>query len=147
MNNKKYHSIRTVPKSKWKILCRNRGYHLTHVYMTTHFTFKICHKYFYIILLYITVGLIPSYISPVYVDKCMLNFKCLRDKTPYLTDHLCYISENNPYHLRNAVHGRLNIPKPITELHFVFKKSFRYSGSNLWNKLLNSIRSYFPYGG
>jgi hypothetical protein len=68
----------------------------------------------------------------------------LEGKAPsYLTDHLC-ISENNPYHLRNAVNGRLKIPKPKTEL---FKKSFKYSGPNLWNKLQNSIRSYFPYGG
>lgn len=107
--------------------------------------FKICHKYFYIILLYITVWLIPSYISPLYVDKCTLNSECLRDKAPsYLTDHLCYISENNPYHLQNAVIGRLKIPKPNTEL---FKKSFRYWGPNLWNKLSNSIWSYFPFGG
>ena len=71
--------------------------------------------------------------------KCLLIFKCLKNEAPsYLTEKVTYVSENNPYQLRNVVNGDLCVPKSRTEL---FKKSFSYSGPCLWNSLPTSIRT------
>ena len=71
--------------------------------------------------------------------KYLLVYKSLRKEAPsYLTDKFNYISQDNPYSLRNVVNGNLQTPKPKTEL---FKKSFAYSGSVLWNNLPTSIRN------
>ena len=48
-----------------------------------------------------------------------------------------YLSDRNPYSLRNVVSEKLQIPKAKTEL---FKKTFTYSGPKLWNELPFSIR-------
>lgn len=70
--------------------------------------------------------------------KSILAFKCIKNDAPsYLVDKFNYISENNPYQLRNVIKGNLSVPKPKLEL---FKKSFMYSGPSLWNELPASVR-------
>ena len=71
--------------------------------------------------------------------KSLLVYKSLKKETPsYLIDKFSYISDRNPYSLRDAANGDLVVPKPKTEL---YKKSFAYSGSVIWNKLPNLIRN------
>lgn len=70
--------------------------------------------------------------------KLLLIYKSLHHQAPeYLSGNLTYVGENNPYCLRNAVKGNLYPNKPKTEL---YKKSFQYSASVLWNDLPNDIR-------
>lgn len=70
--------------------------------------------------------------------KYLLLFKCMRKEAPqYLLQKFQLISVNNPYALRGVTHGNLIVPKPKTEL---FKKSFAYSGSVLWNGLPYEMR-------
>ena len=57
--------------------------------------------------------------------------------TVYLKSKIQYLSDRNPYSLRNVVSEKLQIPKTKTEL---FKKTFTYSGPKLWNELPFSIR-------
>ena len=54
----------------------------------------------------------------------------LKEAPQYLFQKFQLISVNNPYVLRGVTQGNLIVPKPKTEL---FKKSFAYSGSVLWN--------------
>ena len=64
--------------------------------------------------------------------------KCLKNETPvYLKNKIQYLSDRNPFSLRNVVSEKLQIPKAKTEL---FKKTFTYSGPKLWNELPFSIR-------
>jgi hypothetical protein len=49
---------------------------------------------------------------------------CLKNETPvYLKNKIQYLSDRNPYSLRNVVSEKLQIPKAKTEL---FKKTFAY---------------------
>ena len=48
-----------------------------------------------------------------------------------------YLSDRNPYSLRNVVSEKLQVPKAKTELS---KKTFTYSGPKLWNGLPFWIR-------
>ena len=69
--------------------------------------------------------------------KYLLTFKCIKQEAPsYLSNKLSYVSETNPYIVKNAINGNLNVPKPKTEL---FKKSFAYSTPLLWNCLTTSV--------
>ena len=54
----------------------------------------------------------------------------------YSKNKLQYLSDRNPYSLRNVVSEKLEIPKAKTEL---FKK-ITYSGPKLWNELPFSIQ-------
>ena len=70
--------------------------------------------------------------------KYILVSKCLKNEAPiYLKNKIQYLSDRNPYSLRNIVSGKLQIPKSKTEL---FKKTFTYSGPKLWNGFPFSIR-------
>jgi hypothetical protein len=61
------------------------------------------------------------------------NKKCLKNEAPiYSKNKIHYLSDRNPYSLRNVVSEKLQIPKAKTEL---FKKTFTYSGPKLWNEL------------
>lgn len=74
----------------------------------------------------------------IHYHKLLLIYKSLHHQAPeYLSGNLTYVRENNPYHLRNAVRGNLYTNKPRTEL---YKKSFQYSASILWNGLPDDIR-------
>ena len=65
--------------------------------------------------------------------KYLLVSKCLKNEAPiYLKNKIQYLSDRNPYSLRNVVSEKLQIPKAKTEL---FKKTFTYSGPKLWNEL------------
>ena len=71
--------------------------------------------------------------------KYMLLYKCLSGDAPsYLTDNFEYLSNTNPYPLRNVENKNLYIPKAKTE---IYKKSFTYSGTVLWNALPQDIRN------
>ena len=63
----------------------------------------------------------------------LLVSKCLMNEAPvYLKSKIQYLSDRNPYSLRNVVSEKLQIPKVKTEL---VKTTFTYSGSKLWNEL------------
>jgi hypothetical protein len=69
--------------------------------------------------------------------KYLLVSKCLKNEASvYLKNKIQYLSDKNPYSLRNVVSKKLQIPKVKTEL---FKKTFTYSGPKLWNELPFSI--------
>ena len=58
--------------------------------------------------------------------KYLLVSKCLKNEAPiYLKNKIQYLSDRNPYSLRNVVSEKLQIPKAKIEL---FKKTFTYSG-------------------
>ena len=68
----------------------------------------------------------------------LLVSKCLNNEAlVYLKNKIQYLSDRNPYCLRNVVSEKLQIPTAKTEL---CKKLFTYSGSKLWNELPFSIR-------
>jgi hypothetical protein len=68
----------------------------------------------------------------------LLVSKCLKNEAPiYLKNKIEYLSDRNPYSLRNVVSDKLQIPKAKTE---PFKKKFTYPGPKLWNELPFSIR-------
>jgi hypothetical protein len=70
--------------------------------------------------------------------KYLLVSKCLKNEAPiYLKNKIQYLSDRNPYSLRDVVIEKLQIPKAKTEL---FKKTFTYSGPKLCNELSFSIR-------
>jgi hypothetical protein len=53
--------------------------------------------------------------------KYLLTLKCIKQEVPScLSNKLSYVSEINPYAVRNAINGNLNVPKPKIE---ILKKS------------------------
>ena len=64
------------------------------------------------------------------------SWRGVLDTTLYLKNKIQYLSDRNPYSLRNVVSEKLHIPTAKTEL---FKKTFTYSGPKLWNELPFSI--------
>jgi hypothetical protein len=70
--------------------------------------------------------------------KYLLVSKCLKNEAPiYLNNKIQYLSDRNPYSLRNVVSEKLQIPKVKSDF---FKKTFAYSGPMLWIELPFSIR-------
>ena len=70
--------------------------------------------------------------------KYLLVSKCLKNEAPvYLENKIQYLSDRNPFSLRNVVSETLQITKAKTEL---FKKTFTYSEPKLWKELPFSIR-------
>ena len=55
----------------------------------------------------------------------------------YSKNKLEYLSDRNPYSLRNVASEKLQIPKAKTDL---FKKTFTYSEPKVWNELPFSLR-------
>jgi hypothetical protein len=55
----------------------------------------------------------------------------------YSKNKLQYLSDRNPYSLRNVLSEKLQIPKAKTDL---FKKTFTYSEPKVWNELPFSLR-------
>jgi hypothetical protein len=55
----------------------------------------------------------------------------------YSKNKLQYLSDRNPYSLRNVASEKLQIPKAKTDL---FKKTFTYSEPKVWNELPFSLR-------
>jgi hypothetical protein len=82
----------------------------------------------------------PEYVK-VFLKSSVFAFG--RNEAPvYLKNKIQYLSDKNPYSLRNVVSKKLKIPKAKTEL---FKKTFTYSGPKLWNELLFLIRQASSY--
>ena len=69
-------------------------------------------------------------------QKAILMFKTLNNRAPEYLRNL-FIDRNTHYDLRNAG-GKLNLPRPRTDY---LKRSFSYSGAQLWNNLPESIRT------
>ena len=68
----------------------------------------------------------------------LLVQKSLKGDAPlYLTEKFEYLSPNSHCPLRNSTQGNLIVPRCKTEL---YKKSFVYSGSTLWNQLPSNLR-------
>ena len=55
----------------------------------------------------------------------------------YSKNKLQYLSDRNPYSLRNVASEKLQIPKAKTDL---FKKTVTYSEPKVWNELPFSLR-------
>jgi hypothetical protein len=69
--------------------------------------------------------------------QAIIVFKCFNCFKKKKNNKIQYLSDRNPYSLRNVVSEKLHIPKAKTEL---FKKTFTYSWPKLWNELPFSIR-------
>jgi hypothetical protein len=68
----------------------------------------------------------------------LLVSQCLKNEAPiYLKNKIQNLSDRNPYSLWTVASEKLQIPKAKTE---IFKKTFTYSGSKLWNELPFSIQ-------
>ena len=71
--------------------------------------------------------------------KATLMFKCINNLPPeYLCSMFNSINKNCPYGLRSATSNNLQVPHPKSEY---FKRTFLYSGTNLWNSLPSNIKS------
>ena len=70
--------------------------------------------------------------------KATLMYKALNDLAPnYLAKSFNFTSDIHNLSLRSTEHKDLYVPKPKTE---IFRKSFAYSGSKLWNSLPVTVR-------
>ena len=66
-------------------------------------------------------------------------FKCINNLAPeYLCSMFNSINENCSYGLRSATSNNLQVPRPKSEY---FKRTFLYSGTNIWNSLPSNIKS------
>ena len=78
--------------------------------------------------------------------KYLLVSKCLKNEAPvYLENKIQYLSDRNPYSLRNVVCEKLQIPNTKTEL---LKKTFYILWTKaivLWNELPFSIWQVSSY--
>ena len=71
--------------------------------------------------------------------KATLMFKCINNLAPeYLCSMFNSINENCPYGLRSVTSNNLQVPRPKSEY---FKRTFLYSGTNLWHSLPSNIKS------
>ena len=69
--------------------------------------------------------------------KSIMLYKILHDMTPeYLRSGFVFRDSVNSYHLRNTENA-LALPKPRTDY---LKRSFSYSGAQLWNSLPLELR-------
>ena len=70
--------------------------------------------------------------------KASVMFNVTNKKAPkYLTEMFAKVEEVNPYNLRNN-EVNFYLPRPHTES---LRKSFRYSGPNLWNALPLEVKT------
>ena len=75
--------------------------------------------------------------SRIAQNKLVLVYKALHNMCPqYLNDMLQY-QTNNVYNMRSTEQRKLPIPKVKYE---IFRKSFSYSGPQLWNLLPSRIQ-------
>ena len=67
----------------------------------------------------------------------ILVFKCLNNQAPtYLTELLNYVTDHQTYHTRSVSNNLLLVPRSHLSL---FRQSFHFAGSSLWNTLPISI--------
>lgn len=72
-------------------------------------------------------------------QKAVLMFKSLNGQAPeYLKDSFTFTSDVRTRTLRSSSNLQLYSPRPNSEL---FRKSFVYSGSNIWNALPYHIKN------
>ena len=73
-------------------------------------------------------------------QKCIMMYKALHNQTPtYITNRLNQVNNKNAkYSLRSVSNLSIKLDKPKTN---IWKKSFTYSGSDLWNKLPLHIKT------
>ena len=77
-----------------------------------------------------------------------IMFQCINGTAPiHLRNEVSLVSEIHDARTRSAENSNVMAPKPNIEL---FKKSFRYHGSQVWNALPGELKSaetidYFKY--
>ena len=72
-------------------------------------------------------------------QKAVLLYKLFNDLSPvYLRNMFTFTSSIHERTLRSSSEFQLYSPRPNTEL---FRKSFAYSGSTIWNDLPNYVKS------
>ena len=72
-------------------------------------------------------------------QKAVLMYKTLHGQAPeYLANSFTFNSDIHQRQLRSSSMPQLYTPRPRTEL---FRKSFKYSGANIWNSLPIHIRN------
>ena len=70
--------------------------------------------------------------------KAILMYKSLHNLAPtYLSTKFTYTSEIHQVNLRSLTDSTLYVPKPNLE---IYRKTFAYSGSKIWNTLPESVR-------
>lgn len=71
-------------------------------------------------------------------QKAIQMYKCMNNMCPdYLTSSFKLTNSVHNLNLRSTENNMLYIPKPRTEL---YRKSFAYSGSKIWNSLPNNVK-------
>ena len=70
-------------------------------------------------------------------QKAILVFKSVNGMVPNYLEENFHFTNNQNYNLRSADEKLLNLPKPKTNF---LKKTFTYSGSQIWNSLPNEIK-------
>ena len=71
-------------------------------------------------------------------QKAVLMFKIMHNLTPsYLNNLYSYTSDIHQGSLRSTTDNLLYVPKPKTE---IFRNSFSYSGSMMWNAIPESVK-------
>ena len=71
-------------------------------------------------------------------QKAVLMFKIMNNLTPsYLNNLYSYTSDIHQRSLRSTTDNLLYVPKPKTE---IFRNSFSYSGSMMWNAIPESVK-------
>ena len=71
-------------------------------------------------------------------QKAVMMYKTFNNPTPsYLPEYFKMTSDIHQRSLRSTAENLLYIPKPNTEL---FHKSLSYSGSKIWNAILDHIK-------
>ena len=71
-------------------------------------------------------------------QKSLLMYKCQNEIAPQYLQDLFKFNSSDVYKLRSVTNSNLAIPKPKTE---IFKKSFQYSGTLIWNSLPHAVKS------
>ena len=70
-------------------------------------------------------------------QKCILMYKCLNGIAPIYLEEIFTYNEAG-YSLRSCTDSKIQLPKPKLE---IYKKSFHFSGPEIWNSIPIHIRS------
>ena len=86
-----------------------------------------------------TVALWFTVYNRINYHKATLMFRCINKLAPEYFKRSMFnsINENCPYGLRSTTSNNLQFPRPKSEY---FKRTFLYSGTNLWNSLPSNTK-------
>ena len=71
-------------------------------------------------------------------NKGVLLFKSVHGLCPSYISELFTFQNSNVYSLRSATNSNMCLPRPNRE---IFKRTFQFSGVQIWNKLPTAVRS------